>query len=54
MENNILVLISIVLAVGLLGLIAIEITSISQQAEAKGCSIESPAANASRSRCVHF
>lgn len=45
-----LVLMSIILAIGLFGVVAIEIISISQEAEAKGCT-SSTAFNASKGRC---
>jgi hypothetical protein len=47
-----LVLMSIIIAVGLFGVIAIEIISISQEAEARGCRT-STAFNASLGRCFH-
>jgi hypothetical protein len=50
MENNMLVLMSIVLVVGLLGVLAIEGITVSQEAEAKGCR-NSVAFNASQGRC---
>ena len=46
--------IAIVLALGLLGVVAITIVSIPlQQAEARGCPIASPGLNASQGRCFH-
>jgi hypothetical protein len=48
--QNILILMSIVIAIGLFGIAAIEVISISQEAEAKGCP-NSIAFNASKGRC---
>ena len=45
---------SLLISIGLIAVVAVEVISLSQQVEAKGWSIESPAANASRSRCIHF
>jgi hypothetical protein len=46
--------IAIVLALGLLGVVAITIVSIPlQQAEARGCPITSTGINASLGRCFH-
>ncbi|MGE5684613.1 MAG: hypothetical protein ACM3ZS_05655 [Nitrososphaerota archaeon] len=51
LSNTTLALIAIVAAVGLLGVVAIDIVTPPQEAEAKGCRT-SLAANASQGRCV--
>jgi hypothetical protein len=49
METNMLVLMSIIFAIGLLGVVAVEIISIIQEAEAKGCRTPT-AGNASKGK----
>lgn len=45
---------SVLMAVGLAGMVAIEVISISRGAHAKGYSIQSPATNASEAVVFHF
>lgn len=51
-SNTMLALMAIVAKMGLVGLVAVDLLTELQNAEAKGCSIDSPAFNASRSRCI--
>ena len=53
MNIEILAILAILLALGLVAAIAVEVSSIVQEAEAKGCPAGNPAGNASRTRCVH-
>jgi hypothetical protein len=48
-----MVLFALVAALGLVTVVAVDIMLITQEAEAKGCPLTSPAANASRLRCFH-
>jgi hypothetical protein len=52
-NNNItsLGVIAVVAALGLLGVVVITVVTITQEAEARGCPITSPAVNASKVRC---
>jgi hypothetical protein len=47
-----LVLFAVVAALGLVGVVAVNIILNTQEAEAKGCSLTSPAANTSRGFCI--
>ena len=49
-----LTLVAIVVALGLIGVVAIDIVTFDQDAEAKGCSSNSQAVNASEGRCIRF
>jgi hypothetical protein len=49
--NSTLVLFAIIVALGLVTVVAVDIILTAQEAEAKGCN-NSVAANASRGRCV--
>jgi len=51
-SNSMFALMAVVLVMGLVGLVAMNTISEIQNAEAKGCSIDSPAFNASLSRCI--
>jgi hypothetical protein len=52
-ERNVsIVIIAIVIALGLLGAVAITLVII-QHAEARECPVGTPAGNASKTRCVH-
>jgi hypothetical protein len=46
-----LALFAIVAAMGLIGVVAIEIMLVTENAEARGCPVGTPAANASKTRC---
>ena len=54
MNNTTFAVIAIVSALALLGVVAVTVASITlqQEAEARGCSATSPAANASKLRCI--
>jgi hypothetical protein len=51
--ETLLVLVSVFIAIGLIGMVATEVISISHQAEAKGCRT-GVAVNASQGRCIQF
>jgi hypothetical protein len=51
--ETMLTVFAIVSALGLLAVVAVEVLSIAQEAEARGCAINSIAANASKGRCFH-
>jgi len=51
-SNHMFALMAVVAIMGLVGLIAVDTLTESQNVEAKGCSIDSPAFNASRTRCI--
>jgi hypothetical protein len=48
-----IVLFAVVAALGLVTVVAVDIILTAQEAEAKGCPLTSPGANASKLRCVH-
>ena len=50
-SNTMLTIFAIVATFGLVAVVAVEVLSIAQEAEARGCSSTSPAANASKTRC---
>jgi hypothetical protein len=51
MQNYNLAIIAIVAALGLLGVVVVTVVTISQEAEARGCPVGTPAPNASKGRC---
>jgi hypothetical protein len=51
-SQSTLIIFAIVAALGLIGVVAVDIILISEEAEAKGCR-NSVAANASKGRCVN-
>ena len=50
-SETILAIFVIVAALGLVAVVAVQVISIAQEAEARGCPAASPAANASKTRC---
>jgi len=44
---------AIIAAFGIVTVVAVEALSIVQEAEARGCPVSTPAANASKTRCIH-
>ena len=53
-EDSKLAILAMALAVALLGVLGLEVIMLPKAVDAAGCPVESPAANASRSRCIHF
>mgnify|MGYP006264336771 CR=1 FL=1 len=51
-SNSMFALMAIVAIMGLVELVAVDILTEIQNAEAKGCSVDSPAFNASKGRCI--
>jgi hypothetical protein len=51
MQDNQLALIALVTALALFGVVVVTVVTITQEAEARGCPITSPAVNASKVRC---
>ncbi len=47
-----LVIFALVAALGLVTVVAVDVMLTMQEAEARGCSATSPAANASKTRCL--
>jgi hypothetical protein len=52
MNNTTFVIIAIVAALALLGVVVVTVVTISQEAEARGCPLGTPAPNASKLRCL--
>lgn len=50
-SNTLLMVFAIVAGLGLFGVVVVTIAAIPQQAEAAGCPLNTPAANASKGRC---
>jgi hypothetical protein len=50
-NNNQLAIIALVAALALLGVVVVTVVTISQEAEARGCPLGTPAPNASKTRC---
>jgi hypothetical protein len=50
--NSTIIFFAVVAALGLVTVVAVDIMLAAQEAEARGCPLTSPAANASRLRCV--
>ncbi len=50
--ETMLTIFAIVVALGLVTLVAVEVLNIAQEAEARGCP-PGPAQNASKTRCIH-
>jgi hypothetical protein len=48
---NVFTLTAITAAMGLVGLVAVEVVSLSQDSEARGCPVSSVGINASKGRC---
>ena len=46
------VIFALIAALGLVTVVAVDIVLTAQEAEAKGCPLTSPGANASKTRCV--
>jgi hypothetical protein len=50
--DSILVMFALIAALGLVAAVAVDIMLTMQEADARGCPISSPGANASKGRCV--
>jgi hypothetical protein len=49
--NTSIAVIAIIAALALLGVVVVTVVTLTQEAEARGCSITGPAVNASKARC---
>jgi hypothetical protein len=50
-SDTMLTIFVIVAALGLVAVVAVQVISIAQEAEARGCPLTTPGANASKGRC---